>query len=208
MRRKSLVRVHVPGLFARWRQWLRGRKQKLIRAGENMPLLLISYPRDGEAAAAELETAYAHTLPAMGGQARRIYDSLWPALPAIVVVQLRPSNPCGCLGHHHPPGSESRLARRLASELGHAVAEIDLAYESIRSWCPEPLSSLAVSAAPAEMEALRFRAALLAVLLHEMEHLAFPDRSEPEIRSRSREFYRQAMAEMVAQELGRDYGIA
>jgi hypothetical protein len=208
VRRSSLARVHAPGLLARLRDRLRGRKQRLIRAGEQMPLLLVSYPPEAEAAAWDLEAAYARSLPAMCEAARGLYVTLWPALPAIVVVLLRSRNPCGCLGHHHPPGTESRLARRLASELGHPVAEIDLAYDSIRSWCPEPLSSLAAGDMTGELEPLRFRVALLAVLLHEMEHLAFPERGEPEIRHRSREFYRQAMAELVARELGRDYGIA
>jgi len=198
----------VPGLLARWRERLRGRKQRLIRAGEQMPLLLVSYPAEAEAAVGELEAAYTRSWPAMGEATRSLYLSLWPALPALVVVVLRARNPCGCLGHHHPPGAESRMARRLASELGHPVAEIDLAYDSIRSWCPEPLSSLAAGDMTGELEPLRYRVALLAVLLHEMEHLAFPERSEQEIRHHSREFYRKAMTELVARELGADYGIA
>lgn len=173
-----------------------------------MPLLLLVYPRGAGAAASELEGAYARGLPASGAEARELYRELWGALPAIIVVQLRERNPCGCLGHHHPPGTESRVARRLALELGHPVAELDLAYESIRAWRPEPLASLAADDPAGRLDALRFRAALLAVLLHEMEHLAFPERSEQEIHSRSRDFYRRAMSELVGRELGKDYGIA
>ncbi len=200
--------MHVPGLLARLKERIRGREQRLVRAGAEMPLLLVSFPRGAGAAASELERAYVHALPASKPETRELYRDLWGALPAIIVVQLRDRNPCGCLGHHHPPGAESRVARRLASELGHPVAEIDLAYESIRAWRPEPLASLAAGEAPDRLEPLRFRAALLAVLLHEMEHLAFPERSEQEILGRSRDFYRRLMSEWVGDELGKDYGIA
>ncbi|MCS7314475.1 MAG: hypothetical protein RMI94_05135 [Bryobacterales bacterium] len=208
MKRPSAVKVHVPGVLARLKERIRGREQKLVRGGWQMPLLLLVYPRGAGAVASELEHAYAHALPASGSEVRGLYGDLWRALPALIVVQLRERNPCGCLGHHHPPGTESRLARRLASELGHPVAEIDLAYESIRAWQPEPLASLAAEEAAGRLEPLRLRAALLAVLLHEMEHLAFPERSESEILHRSRTFYRRAMSELVGKELGKDYGIA
>ena len=35
-----------------------------------------------------------------------------------------------------PPGTESRLARRLMADTGRRVGEIDLAVEAIRSWEP------------------------------------------------------------------------
>lgn len=208
MRRRSAVKIHVPGLLSRLRERIRGREQRLVRAGAEMPLLLLVYPRGARAVAWELESAYAHVLPTSGPETQQLYRDLWSALPAIIVVQLREKNFCGCLGHHHPPGTESRVARRLGAELGHPVAEIDLAYESIRDWRPEPLASLAADEPAGRLEPLRFRAALLAVLLHEMEHLAFPERSEQEIHSRSRDFYRRAMSELVGTELGKDYGIA
>ena len=197
----------MPGLWARVLRWMRGRRQLLVRPPENMPLLLLSYPGGGEAAAREIEAAYARTLPGMSPRVRAPYEELWPALPAIIVVVLEPQNPCGCLGHHHPPGSESRLARRLAAELGHAVAEIDLAYEQIRGWRPEPLSILAAEGDGAVLGEARFHAALLSVLLHEMEHLAFPERSEQQVRASSREFYVRAMQELAAQS-GGSYGMA
>ncbi|MGB9605804.1 MAG: hypothetical protein ACPL88_08005, partial [Bryobacteraceae bacterium] len=163
MKRGRPARFHCPGLLASWKEKLRGRRQKLVRAGERMPLLLLSYPKDAEAVAGELEAGYARTLLMLGEGIRGLYEQMWAALPAIVVVVLCERNVCGCLGHHHPPGTESRLARRLASELGHPVAEIDLAYGSIRSWRPEPLASLAAGAPSGQLDPLCFRAALLAV---------------------------------------------
>lgn len=200
--------VRRPGLLGRLLERIRGRRQRLARAEEGMPLLLLSYPSAAERAASELEAAYAHLLPALSVGARAIYEQLWPALPAMVVVLLRARNACGCLGHHHPPGTESGLARRLAAELGHPIAEVDLAYESIAEWQPEPLASLAVSAHDQAVRDLHFRAGLLAVLLHELEHLAFPEKAEHEIRARSRSFYAAVMKELVAAELGVDYGMS
>jgi len=200
--------VHPQGVLERLLEWLRGRRQRLVRVAEGRPWLLLSYPGGGESAAAELEGAYARLWPAFSAQLRAAYQTLWPALPAMVVVLLRPRNVCGCLGHHHPRGTESRLARRLESELGHPLAEVDLAYQEIARWQPEPLASLAVASSPDALQPLHFGAALLAVLLHELEHLAFPDKSEQEVRARSRAFYAGAMKELVEAELGRAYGMA
>lgn len=207
-RQRGQEAVHLPGLLDRLVEWARGRDQLLVRAGTDRPLLLLSYPKDGRSAAEQLELAYCRTWAGLSDQLRGPYEELWPLLPAMLVVLLRARNPCGCLGHHHPAGTESRLARRLASELGHPIAEIDLAYEAIRRWQPEPLAWLGVGAAPEQLRPLHFQAAVLAILLHEMEHLAFPQRSEREIRARSREFYAGAMREMVAAELGGYYGVA
>lgn len=200
--------VHLPGLLHRLVEWVRGHDQLLVRGSAQMPLLLLSYPREGLSAARQIELAYNRTWTGLSAQLRGPYEELWPALPAMVIVLLRARNACGCLGHHHPPGTESRLARRLAAELGHPIAEIDLAYQAIRDWQPEPLAWLGVGVAAAEMRPIHFQAGALAVLMHEMEHLAFPGRSEREVRARSRQFYTDAMRELVAAELGGDYGVA
>jgi hypothetical protein len=49
---------------------------------------------------------------------------------------------------------------------------------------------------------------LLAVFLHELEHLAFPDRPEQVVRRHSDEFYGAAMREYVREEYGVAYGMA
>ncbi|MEK7406596.1 MAG: hypothetical protein AAB225_15950 [Acidobacteriota bacterium] len=206
VRRPSLV--HPPGIAQRLLEWLRGRDQMLLRPAGELPLLLLSFPRGGQAAAREIEAAYTRTLPGLRPETRAPYEPVFRSLPVMVAVLLRPVNPCGCLGHHHPRGAESRFARRLSADLGHPIAEIDLAYEGIRDWQPEPLSSLAAGDLGGRMRELHFQAAVLAVLLHEMEHLTFPDRSETEIRARSNEFYAMTMRELVAAESGAYYGMA
>ena len=123
---------------------------------------------------------------------------------------LRARNPCTCLGHHHPPGTQSRIARRLRRDTGIPVGEIDLAAEAIRRWEPLPLSALAadVAVAPdAEFQESRFHVGLLTVFLHELEHLAFPDHDEQEVRRRSNDFYAASMRELFSREFGVSYGI-
>jgi hypothetical protein len=55
---------------------------------------------------------------------------------------------------------------------------------------------------------MHFEAAILAVLLHELHHLAFPDKNEREIRITSNQFYTDVMRELVMRESGHDYGMA
>ena len=186
---------------------IRGREQLLVRPGQGFPLLLITYPRGKQWVAQLLETAYAHTLPALPPELTTPYAERFRTLPALVVVLLRPRNPCGCLGHFHPPGTESRLTRRLSGDLGHPVAEIDLAYEGIRAWDPMPISSLAASHMGGALAELRFEAAILAVLLHELHHLAAPEEPEREIRPLSNNFYAGVVQEFVKRESGREYGM-
>ncbi len=201
-------RIHPRGVLERLLERLRGREQRLVRAGAEMPLLLVSYPRGGEAVAREIEVAYAHTWPRLSAEARAPYEKFFPLLPTLVVVLLRPHNLCDCLGHRHPRGAESRLTRRLAADLGSAVAEIDLAYEAIRGWQPQPLSSMAAGDLGPRLDDLHFQAAVLAVLLHELEHLAIPLSAEQETRARSNGFYARVMQELVAEESGAVYGMA
>jgi hypothetical protein len=158
--------------------------------------------------ACEVEAAYARTFRRLSPEARGLYRELLESAPAIVVLVLRPLNPCQCLGHHHPAGTESRLTRRLEADLGERIGEIDLAYEGIREWRPEPLSTLAAGDLGGRLPAIHFQAAVLAVLLHELEHLVFPDKTEQEIRLKSNRFYSTAMQQLVTEESGADYGMA
>jgi hypothetical protein len=100
------------------------------------------------------------------------------------------------------------------ADTGQRVGEIDLAIEAIRHWEPLPLSALAAFAgqhaddavARAEFEYQRFHIALLAVFLHELEHLAFPSRPEKVIRQRSDRLYVSMLRDLAAEELGVTYG--
>lgn len=189
--------VHSPGLIRRMIEAFEGRGQKLVRGPAAWPLLLLSYPAKRPRIAEEIQDAWLHTLPALRSPLAAAYREMLTRLPAMVVVVLRPYNPCTCLGHHHPPGTESRLTKRLANDMGSEVGEIDLAWEEIRTWRPQPLSSLAAGDA---FQALHFRVAILGVLLHELEHLAYPDHKEGVVRRASDDFYSAVMDELLSQD--------
>jgi hypothetical protein len=208
MRKSHRLRVYPRGILKRLLERLRGREQLLVRAGDDVPLLLLSFPRGRLAVAREIEAAYARTLPRLSSGTRAPYQGVFALLPTLIVVLLRPRNPCGCLGHHHPRGAETRLTRRLAAELGSSVGEIDLAYEGIRQWEPRPLASMAAGELGGRLPDIHFQAAVLAVMLHEFEHLAVPESAEPDTRARSDWFYSRAMQELVAEESGAAYGMA
>jgi hypothetical protein len=186
---------------------LRGRDQRLVRPGDGYPLFLLSFGKGHGGAIDEIETIFAHRLPSLPHRILERYVDTLARLPPMVVVILRPHNPCGCLGHYHPRGTESRLSRRLSADLANSVGELDLAYEAIRRWEPHPISALATGDLGGRLPELHFEAALLAVFLHELQHLAFPDHEERDIRGASNSFYTELMQELVSQEGGTTYGL-
>lgn len=211
----SRHRVRPKGLLAEFAERLIGRGQVLLSTGDRYPLILAVYPRGRAWFADSLRSALLYTLPALPQTLRAGYDEAFDRLPSLVVADLRRRNLCACLGHHHPPPSDGPIARRLAVETGGRVGEIDLAVEAIREWAPLPLSNLAAEqfVPPADSESklvygrIRFHAALLSVLLHELEHVAFPDRDEGSIRRRSDDFYQDALGYLLAEEFGASFGI-
>lgn len=202
--------IHPRGILRDVAEWMRGREQMLVRAGEELPLVVISYPRGKLVFAEALQSALCYTYKLLSPAIRQRYMDVLPRLPSLVVTVLRARNACTCLGHYHPPGTEGRVARRLHSDTGLRVGEIDLAVEAIRRWEPLPLAALAAETPASrhqELKEFRFHVALLAVLFHELEHLAFPDHREREVRHSSTEFYADALREFFSQELGVSYGI-
>lgn len=215
--RRRRPRIHSRGLLLELFDRIRGRDQSLIQAGERLPLVVASYPKGRSWFAASLQSALCSTFRSLPEKLQDCYQDVLEGTPSLVVVELRRTNACRCLGHHHPAGTESRLARRLSADTGRGVGEIDLAVQSIRGWQPLPLASLAAAVDAAqhpptaghsiELEYQRFHTALLAVFLHELEHLAFPDRTEQSVRHRSDEFFVAAMTNFVREEYGVAYGI-
>ncbi len=208
MPRAHRPRVRLPGFLELLSQKLRGQKQTLVRATAELPLLLLSYPPAGAEAAEVLAAAYAHTLPILPADVAASYTPTFKKLPSMVVIQLRRRGACDCLGHFHPPGTESPLARRLANEFGSSVGEIDLSYEGIRQWRPMPLAALAAGDLGKRLDDYHYAAALLTVLVHELEHLAFPGHAEKGIRQASNRFYEDVMRELAGSESPSGYGMS
>ncbi|MBI4911085.1 MAG: hypothetical protein HY820_46180 [Acidobacteria bacterium] len=208
MRRTARGHYRPPPLWRQLLGQLRGRDQMLVRGPETWPLLLLSFPRGHDDIATQLRDAWLNTLPLLRAPVVDPYRRMLAELPSMVVVLLDPRNICTCLGHFHPPGSESRLARRLRADTGGNLGELDLAWENIRDWRPHPLSSLAATTDAAGFSRLHFRAALLTVLLHELDHLAHPDHKEQTVRHSSDAFYTAVLDELLREEGSGSYGMS
>jgi len=222
MHRRPTLKVQVPGLWQQlWEKW-RGEETRAVASGPvagrdegaTLPLLVLRYPRSaaGRAAASRIESAYRRLAMVLQPSPLDVYADMLPVLPGTVVVVLRARDPGGCLGHARPEGLESPFTKQLAAEMGSRLGEIDLAWDLIGEWQPQPIASLALDADARDLQErreendLRERVALLSVLFHELEHLAFPERMEAEVRGRSDRFYRQVLAASLA-DRGFAYGM-
>ena len=180
-RRSQRRRVQTPGLLSRMVGAVCGRAQRLITAGPSLPLVLATYPRQNSWLAVEFSNSLRFTFPALTEDVKRDYRDALARVPTVIVAELRLANVCSCLGHHHPAVTHSPLTRSLQADTGGAIGEIDLAVGSIREWNPLPLAGLAAACNESlrdSFEEVRFHAALLAVFLHELEHVAYPERPE------------------------------
>ena len=209
-------RAHAAGLFRQLLSRVVGKGQALISAGDELPLVLARYPRGRSKLADSLRDAVKHTFPALPAPIRSLYQDVLQRATPVVIADLRGRNPCTCLGHHHPPSSQSVFARGFAAETGRKVGEIDLAIDAIRAWEPLPLSGLAAEAwvpecdrvSKTEFSQARFHAALLSVFLHELEHLAFPEHTEHQVRERSNGFYVSALRAQLSRDFGLEFGFS
>ena len=205
-------RAHAPGLLWRLYQRLRGTEQVLVRPAPELPLVVIAFSPRERTGAADVRGAITETWRTIPEKIQESYGEMLRQVPPMVVVLLRRTNACTCLGHHHPPGTESHVARKLRAVSGVTVAELDLAYEAIQQWQPQPLSDLAIEAAvPAErrgeFDVFRYRLALLTVFLHELHHYASPSEAELAVRSRSNRFYMDVLNEFMLARFGVPYGL-
>lgn len=205
-------RVHSAGILWRLYVGLRGSEQVLVRPAPELPLALIVHSRRERAPAAELRGALEETWLTIPADIRRQYDAVLQKAPPMVVVILRRKNACGCLGHYHPPGTESRIARKLRAMSGVPVGELDLAFQAIRGWQPLPLSDLAVEpvvgqADREEMDVFRYRLSMLDVFLHELDHYAVPRDPEHAVRARSQRFYAEVLDAFMQARFGVRYGL-
>lgn len=202
-------RTYRQSLLRQLYRWLRGTEQILVRPAAELPLVLISYAKADYDGMLHLKESIEETWMTLPESFRRRYADVLQEVPPFVVVLLRRRNLCTCLGHHHPPGSESRLTRRLRSMSGVSTGEIDLAYEAIREWEPQPLSFPAL-ASPADTEeflSFQWQLALLTVFLHELHHLVARTATETAVRGQSQKFYEDVLSHFVSSRFGIEHGL-
>lgn len=202
-------RTHSPGLLRQFYRWARGTEQLLLRPA-HLPLVLISYAKSDRDGVERFQESVGETWVTLPQGFRDRYKDVIEIAPPLIVVQMRRRNVCTCLGHHHPPGTEGRLTRKLRDLSGVRTGELDLAYEAIRDWEPLPLSHHALPTYAnnsEELSASQWQLALLAVFLHELHHLVDPREAEHVVRQRSQTFYVDALTHFVSERFGVEYGL-
>ncbi|PYV03995.1 MAG: hypothetical protein DMG26_08455 [Acidobacteria bacterium] len=170
----------------RWIEWARGRRYALAR--------FEACPEDRP-----IEQRW----PAVPARCREAYDEILFRAPDLVVVQLRRQNLCGCLAHRHVLVTEAPFAEQHEAFESAAVGEMDIAYQRVEKWLALPLTDTALDtkflegSRLKEFRAEQFRLKLLSIVLHETNHLVFPQESEGSVRERSLAFYREVLANYV-----------
>jgi hypothetical protein len=189
---------------ARWRQWLSGRRYRVTRfADRTTPLVIIGHSFRDAAMARQVALVVEQDWAGVPPHCRASYDKLLFKAPGLIVIQLRRTNICGCLGHRHLFVREAPFSEPHDAFGGAQVGEMDIAFERIETWQALPLSDTALDAKfregsrLEEFHAQQFRLRLLSVLLHETHHLVSPQEPESSVRERSIAFYREALASYV-----------
>lgn len=168
-----------------------------------MPLVIVAHSLRDTAMCRQLAFAVEQDWAGVPSACREAYDEIFYKAPGLVVVQLRRTNICGCLGHRHVLVREAPFAEHHEAFVGAGVGEVDIAYERVEKWQALPLSDTALDtkflegSRLEEFRSLQFRLRMLSVILHETNHLVFPNEPESSVRERSLAFYRDALASYV-----------
>lgn len=188
----------------RWRLRLSGRKYLTIGFLDRAtPLIIVAHAFRDTGRAAQLALAVEQDWFLAPAWCRTAYEEILFQAPGLVIVQLRRKNLCGCLGHRHVLVNEAPFAETHEVFGRATVGEMDIAYDRIGTWAALPLSDGALDARflsgsrQKEFHAQQFRLRVLSVLLHEINHLVFPQEPESSVRERSLTFYREALAHYV-----------
>ncbi len=190
--------------WIRWREWASGRRYGLARFGaRGKPIVIVAHSFRDAARARQIAIAIEQDWATVPGGCREAYEEILLKAPGLVVVQLRRKNICGCLGHRHMVVKEAPFAEPHEAFGGAGVGEMDIAYERVQTWQALPLTDTALDtkflegSRLEEFHAEQVRLKLLSVLLHEINHLVFPQEREASVRERSLAFYRESLASYV-----------
>jgi hypothetical protein len=196
--------LHSLPLWMRAQQWLAGRRYLATRFLDRpRPLVIIAHSFRDRRRATQLAATIEQDWFLAPASCREAFEEILFKAPALVVVQLRRKNLCGCLGHRHVVVKEAPFAERHEALGGASAGELDIAYDRIGSWQALPLSDTALDARYLEGSRMddfhtqQYRLRVLSVLLHEINHLVFPNEPESSVRERSLTFYRDALANYV-----------
>ncbi len=200
------IEVYLEGRprWVRWPEWLRGKRYRVTSFPDRpAPLVVIAHSFRDSATVRDLARSVELDWPQVPERVREAYEEILFKAPGLVIVQLRRTNVCGCLGHRHVVVKEAPFAEPHEAFEGEGCGELDIAFERIETWKALPLMDTALDtkflegSRLEEFHAKQFRLRLLSVLLHETNHLVFPHEPEGSVRERSLAFYRDALASYV-----------
>jgi hypothetical protein len=192
--------------WVRWRERLRGRRYSFAlfgRCADSHPLVVIAHSFRDTSRAGQLVQAVEEDWPRVPATCREAYEEILERAPGVLVVQLRRTNICGCLGHRHLVVKEAPFAEPHDALGGAPAGEMDIAYDRVEGWLASPLMDTALDTqfmAGSRLEdfrAAQLRLRLLSILLHEAHHMVYPREPEDAVRNRSVGFYRDALASYV-----------
>ena len=191
--------------WIRWREWLAGRRYALAAFPDRVrPLVVVAHARRDSLKALEMVRAVERDWGDAPQACRKTYEQILESSPGLVIIQFHRTNICGCLGHRHVMVKEQPFAEPHDALGGDPAGELDIAFERVETWVALPLSDIALDAQFAagsrleEFHAARLRLQLLSILLHEINHMVHVQEPETSIRERSLAFYRDALANYVA----------
>ncbi len=190
--------------WVRWREWFKGRRYLLAGFPDRpQPLVIVAHSWRDSARAREIALTVERVWPLVPSRCREAFDEILTRAPALIVVQLRRNNLCGCLGHRHVLVKEAPFAEPHEGLGGGHAGEMDIAYKRVEGWLALPLMDIALDtqfmagSRLQEFHTLRLRLRLLSILLHETHHMVFSRDAEDTVRERSLAFYRDALADYV-----------
>ena len=189
---------------ARWLELLTRRRYRLAAFPDRaLPVVVIAHRGRYPARIEQVVHAIEHDWAQAPTVCRDAYEEILQQAPGIVVIQLRRTNVCGCLGHRHVIVKEIPFSEPHEAFGGAAVGEMGIAFDRVERWLAQPIMDTALDTqfiAGSRLkefhdQQLRFR--LLSILLHEIHHMVAPHAPESVVRERSLAFYREALTNYV-----------
>jgi hypothetical protein len=189
---------------ARWLEWLAGRGYRVAAFPDRLqPVVVVAHRHHDVAKARQVVRAVEQDWAQTPARCRETYEQILQHAPGIVVVQLRRTNVCGCLGHRHVLVKEIPFSEPHDALGDHAVGEMDIAFDRVVRWLALPLTDTALDtqfvagSRQKDFRNQQLRLRLLSILLHETHHMVAPKASEHVVRELSLTFYRDALAQYV-----------
>src|SRR5512140_2557835 len=113
---------------ARWLEFLARRRYRLAAFPDRpLPVVVIAHRGRYPARVEQVAHAIEHDWLETPAQCRDAYEEILRLAPGLIVVQLRRTNVCGCLGHRHVIVKEIPFSEPHDAFGDAAVGEMDIA---------------------------------------------------------------------------------